>query len=56
MIPERGYEVEGFRTLFDFDARFQDRLQDAVIRPLRMALSEPQSESHDWKTPVRVAL
>jgi hypothetical protein len=56
MIPERGYEVEGFRTLFDFDARFQDRLQDAVIRPLRTALSEPQSESHDWKTPVRVAL
>jgi len=56
MIPERGYEVEGFRTLFDFDARFQDRLQDAIIRPLRTALSEPQSESHDWKTPVRVAL
>jgi hypothetical protein len=56
MIPERGYEVEGFRTLFYFDARFQDRLQDAVIRPLRTALSEPQSESHDWKTPVRVAL
>jgi hypothetical protein len=56
MIAERGYEVEGFRTLFDFDARFQDRLQDAIIRPLRKALAEPQSESHDWKTPVRVAL
>lgn len=37
MIPERGYEVEGFRTLFNFDARFRDRLQDAVTRPLRKA-------------------
>jgi len=54
MIPERGYEVEGFRTLFDFDARFHDRLQDAIVRPLREALTEPQSS--DWKTPVRVAL
>jgi len=32
MIAERGYEVEGFRTLFNFDARFRNRLQDAVIR------------------------
>jgi hypothetical protein len=52
MIPERGYEVEGFRTLFDFDARFQNRLQDAIVRPLTEALSEP--EASDWKTPVRV--
>jgi hypothetical protein len=39
MIPEQGYEVEGFRSLFNFDARFQNRLQDAVIRPLREALT-----------------
>lgn len=39
MIPEQGYEVEGFRSLFDFSARFQDRLQDAVIRRLREALA-----------------
>jgi hypothetical protein len=38
MIPERGYEVEGFRTLFNFDARFRNRLQDAVIQGLRRAL------------------
>ncbi len=53
MIPERGYEVEGFRTLFDFDARFQDRLQDAIVRPLTEALSEP--EPSDWKTPIRAS-
>src|SRR6202040_2156784 len=52
MIPERGYEVEGFRTLFDFDARFQDRLQDAIVRPLTKAVTEPESSA--WKTPVRV--
>jgi len=52
MIPERGYEVEGFRTLFDFDARFQNRLQDAIVRPLTEAVTEP--ESSDWKTRVRV--
>lgn len=39
MIPERGYEVEGFRSLFNFDAQFKSRLQDAVIRPLREALT-----------------
>jgi hypothetical protein len=39
MIPEQGYEVEGFRSLFDFSARFQNRLQDAVIRRLREALA-----------------
>jgi hypothetical protein len=38
MIPERGYEVEGFRTLFSFDGRFRSRLQDAVIQGLRRAL------------------
>jgi hypothetical protein len=38
MIPERGYEVEGFRTLFNFDGRFRNRLQDAVIQGLRRAL------------------
>jgi neutral ceramidase len=38
MISERGYEVEGFRTLFNFDARFRNRLQDAVIQGLRRAL------------------
>jgi neutral ceramidase len=38
MIPERGYEVEGFRSLFNFDARFQNRLQDSVIRRLKEAL------------------
>jgi hypothetical protein len=39
MIPELGYEVEGFRSLFNFDARFQNRLQGAVIRRLTEALS-----------------
>jgi hypothetical protein len=38
MIPEQGYEVEGFRSLFNFDARFQNRLQDSVIRRLKEAL------------------
>jgi hypothetical protein len=38
MIPERGYEVEGFRSLFNFDARFQNHLQDSVIRRLKEAL------------------
>jgi hypothetical protein len=38
MIPEQGYEVEGFRSLFSFDARFQNRLQDSVIRRLKQAL------------------
>jgi len=38
MIPERGYEVEGFRSLFNFDARFQNRLQDSVTRRLKEAL------------------
>lgn len=38
MIPEQGYEVEGFRSLFDFDARFQNQLQDSVIRRLKEAL------------------
>ena len=55
MIPERGYEVEGFRTLFDFDARFQDRLQDAIVRPLCDAVAE-EPESSEWKTHVRAAL
>jgi len=39
MIPEQGYEVEGFRSLFSFDARFQNRLQDSVIRRLKEALA-----------------
>ena len=38
MIPEQGYEVEGFRSLFSFDARFQNSLQDSVIRRLKAAL------------------
>ncbi|HVB55198.1 MAG TPA: hypothetical protein VNE63_02030 [Candidatus Acidoferrales bacterium] len=37
MIPERGYEVEGFRTLFNFAGRFRNRLQDAVIRRMKAA-------------------
>src|ERR1700678_1395612 len=37
MIAEQGYEVEGFRSLFNFDARFQNRLQGAVIRRLTEA-------------------
>jgi hypothetical protein len=39
MIAEQGYEVEGFRSLFNFDARFQSRLQGAVIRRLTEALT-----------------
>ncbi len=39
MIPERGYEVEGFRTLFNFDARFRSRFQDTVIQGLSRALA-----------------
>jgi hypothetical protein len=34
MIKDRGYEVEGFRTLFDFPARFRDRLQEKVVQRL----------------------
>jgi hypothetical protein len=34
MIPERGYEVEGFRTLFDFNPKFRDHLQEKVIQRL----------------------
>lgn len=37
MIAERGYEVEGFRTLFNFDGRFRNRLQDAVVGRLGKA-------------------
>ena len=37
MIPERGYEVEGFRSLFNFDGRFQSRLQEAVMRRMKVA-------------------
>ncbi|HVB83097.1 MAG TPA: hypothetical protein VNE82_24505 [Candidatus Binataceae bacterium] len=36
MIPERGYEVEGFRSLFNFAGRFRNRLQDEVIRPMKL--------------------
>ncbi len=39
MIPEGGYEVEGFRSLFNFDGQFKSRLQDAVIGRLREALA-----------------
>jgi len=39
MIPERGYEVEGFRSLFNFDGRFRSRLQDEVVRRTKMALA-----------------
>jgi hypothetical protein len=34
MIPERGYEVEGFRTLFDFTPKFRDHLQEKIIQKL----------------------
>lgn len=37
MIPERGYEVEGFRSLLNFDGRFRNRLQDAIVRRLGKA-------------------
>ncbi|HTY55136.1 MAG TPA: hypothetical protein VMB26_08050 [Candidatus Binataceae bacterium] len=39
MIPERGYEVDGFRPLLGFNAKFLTRLQDAVIGRLTKALS-----------------
>ncbi|MGH7917683.1 MAG: hypothetical protein ACREQE_09455, partial [Candidatus Binataceae bacterium] len=38
MITERGYEVEGFRPLFNFDGHFKARLQEPVIAALRKAL------------------
>ncbi len=44
MISERGYEVEGFRSLFNFDARFRRRLQDPIIRRLTTALKLTLSE------------
>jgi hypothetical protein len=37
MIPERGYEAEGFRSLLNFDGRFRNRLQDAIVRRLGKA-------------------
>jgi len=36
MISERGYEVEGFRSLFNFSGRFRNRLQENVIRRIRV--------------------
>jgi hypothetical protein len=35
MLHTRGYEVEGFRPLFDYATSFRPGLQDAAIRPLR---------------------
>jgi hypothetical protein len=45
MIPEKGYEVEGFRSLFNFDARFRNRLQDAVVDRLKKAVAGENAES-----------
>jgi hypothetical protein len=39
MVPEGGYEVDGFRRLFSFDARFREQLQDRVLKRLRDALT-----------------
>lgn len=38
MIPELGYEVDDFRPLFNFQARFQPGLQESIIGRLRKAL------------------
>ena len=37
MVPEGGYEVEGFRKLFGFEARFRKSLQAPVLEGLRRA-------------------
>jgi hypothetical protein len=39
MVPVRGHEVDGFRPLLGFDARFRARLQDSVISGLKEALT-----------------
>jgi hypothetical protein len=43
MIAEGGYEVEGFRKLFGFDARFRPEIQDALIRGLTRSVTATQS-------------
>ncbi|MGH8011424.1 MAG: hypothetical protein ACREQ4_02845 [Candidatus Binataceae bacterium] len=40
MIAERGYEVEGFRTLFNFDGHFKQGLQESVVASLLKALAQ----------------
>lgn len=32
MIPEGGYEVDGFRPLFNFGGRFLDHIQESIVR------------------------
>ena len=43
MIAEGGYEVEGFRKLFGFDARFRPGIQDALVRGLTRSINATQS-------------
>jgi hypothetical protein len=43
MIAEGGYEVEGFRKLFGFDARFRPDIQDALIHGLTRSLTAIRS-------------
>jgi len=37
MLPQGGYEVDGFRDLFDYRTKFHDGMQNAVLMPLRLA-------------------
>lgn len=36
MLPQGGYEVDGFRDLFDYKTKFREGMQDAVLMPLRL--------------------
>jgi len=38
MVAEGGYEVDGFRRLLSFNARFRNQLQESVLRRLKEAL------------------
>jgi hypothetical protein len=42
MIPEGGYEVEGFRPLFNFKGRFREKVQDPVIQRLTRTATQPR--------------
>jgi hypothetical protein len=45
MLREGGYEVDGFRSLFGFQGKFREHLQDSIIGPLKAASEADRSLS-----------
>ena len=45
MIAEGGYEVEGFRPLFNFKGRFRNKIEESVIGRLNGAAKKPHPAS-----------